>query len=77
MDALKPFRITLLPLDRTVTGHLVDPSGKPLAGVRIKTFQLRSPANGYAWFPGFGMKDELPMPNAVTDEKGKFHLKNA
>jgi hypothetical protein len=67
LPAPKPFRITLLPLDRTVTGHLVDPSGKPLAGVRVKTFKLRNPANGFAWFYGFGLKDELPMPNAAQN----------
>src|SRR5208282_4184732 len=70
----KPFQITLVPLDRTVTGHLIGPNGKPVAGVRIQTFQLRNPANGFVSFYGFGMQDELPLPHTVTDGQGKFRV---
>ncbi|MBI3860733.1 MAG: hypothetical protein HY290_02435 [Planctomycetia bacterium] len=70
-----PFRLALLPTERTITGRIVDPDQKPLAGVRIQVQRLRHPLNGDLYLYGFGMKDELPLPSAATDDKGRFRLK--
>jgi Carboxypeptidase regulatory-like domain len=62
-------RIQLLPLTKTAKGTLVDPNGKPLAGVPVHVASLLHEANRWALIP------EGLLPGGKTDENGAFAVK--
>jgi Carboxypeptidase regulatory-like domain len=62
-------RIRLLPLTKTAKGTLVDPAGKPLAGVPVHVAALFHATNRWARIP-----DGL-LQGGKTDEKGNFTVR--
>jgi Carboxypeptidase regulatory-like domain len=67
--AERQLRIRLLPLTKTVKGTLVDPAGKPLAGVPVHIASLLHETNRWAMIP------EGLLPGGKTDENGAFAVK--
>ena len=62
--------LKLIPLTHRVEGSVVDPQGRPIAGVRVGVRTLLHPTNGRMTQDVQG-KDPL-LGLAVTDEAGKF-----
>ena len=71
----QPFTMKLLPLDRIVTGQVLGPNREPLENVRIQAVRLKSAINGDVNLYKFGLRTELPLPSAMTDEAGRFSIK--
>lgn len=69
-----PFRISLFPVDRVVTGRVVGPDNEPLSGVRLQAAELRDERNGNAEFLYFAAAADVPLPAATTDETGAFSV---
>lgn len=70
------FKMVLLPLDRTVSGRLVDPDGNPLDRVSVQIEFLQHAVNfaSTSW-PGRKIGGVPLLQSTMTDEDGKFELK--
>lgn len=70
------FKMVLLPLDRTVSGRLVDSDDNPLDRVSVQIEFLQHAVNfaSTSW-PGRKIGDVPLLLSAITNEDGKFELK--
>lgn len=69
MLTLKRLKITNTPPENRVTAKLIDPEGKPVAGVRVNAEGIR---NGQ--YSSYGGTSGRVDPMAVSDENGEFFL---
>ncbi|HET6326402.1 MAG TPA: carboxypeptidase regulatory-like domain-containing protein [Planctomycetaceae bacterium] len=70
-----PVRLVLLPLERSVTGQIVNEAKRPLANIRVQVVSLVNRsyfATGVSWlhYPDA----ESPLPQMSTDQEGRFRL---
>ncbi len=66
---LRPLKITNTPPENRVTAKLIDPEGKPVAGVRVNAEGIRN-----AQYSSYGATSGRVDPMAVSDENGEFFL---
>jgi protocatechuate 3,4-dioxygenase beta subunit len=70
-----PLVLTLVPLNRKVTGSVIDTRGRPIAGVRVAVETLGLPGRPSVYVYGSLLEREgWPFGTAVTDEQGRYAL---
>jgi len=72
--AEEPLVLTLTPLDHKVTGSIVDPQGRPIAGVRVVGRGLNLEESNFFVSRRQLEQEGYPLGSSVTDAEGRYTL---
>ncbi|HEV3300324.1 MAG TPA: carboxypeptidase regulatory-like domain-containing protein [Planctomycetaceae bacterium] len=71
-----PVRLVLLPLERVVTGRILNREGHPLSNVRVQVLRLLHKRYLSAGISEIGQDlVDNPFPHVSTDQEGRFRLR--